>query len=100
MFSFFVLHQTLVEDQRPILVNREGASILRLEGILLLEQHEDWLAGRRYICIDSFGMPEDFPDEVLMSADLEPECVTLRLHIDERSLASFYLEVRQIHQYC
>jgi hypothetical protein len=59
-----------------ILPNR--ASIVLLVGTLLLKQHEDWLAGRRYISIDSFGMPEDSSDELLMSADLEPECETLR----------------------
>ncbi|HOA05209.1 MAG TPA: hypothetical protein PLX54_02695 [Candidatus Fermentibacter daniensis] len=49
-----------------------------LGGNVAVGAHEDWLAGRRYMSIDSSEMPEDFPDEFLMSADLEPECETLR----------------------
>lgn len=72
------LNAQIKRRSRVVGIFPNRASIVRLVGTLLLEQHEDWLAGRRYMSIDSFGMPEDFPDEVLMSADLEPECVTLR----------------------
>ena len=72
------LNAQIKRRSRVVGIFPNRASIVRLVGTLLLEQHEDWLAGRRYMRIDSFGMPEDFPDELLMSADLEPECETLR----------------------
>ena len=72
------LNSQIKRRSRVVGIFPNRASIVRLVGTLLLEQHEDWLAGRRYMSIDSFGMPEDFPDELLMSADLEPECETLR----------------------
>lgn len=52
------------------------ASVIRLVGMVLLEQHEDWMIGKRYMNIESLRSLDDQPEPEKIEL-IEPECVAL-----------------------
>ena len=54
------------------------ASVIRLVGMVLLEQHEDWMAGRRYMGLEALrSLDDQAVEEEIELGELEPGCVAL-----------------------
>ena len=53
------------------------ASVIRLVGMVLLEQHEDWMAGRRYMSVESLKSMDDQGEETGDLSVIEPGCVAV-----------------------
>ena len=54
------------------------ASLIRLVGMVLLEQHEDWMIGRRYIDLELLrSLDDDLSEREEELIEAEPECVML-----------------------
>jgi len=71
------LNSQVKRRSRVVGIFPNRGSIVRLVGTLLLEQNEEWMAGRRYMRLDSSGADSDSPEEDLASAHQVPGCATL-----------------------
>lgn len=52
-------------------------SVMRLAGMVLLEQHEDWMTGKRYMSVESLKSLDDQEEGAEEPSEIEPGCVAL-----------------------